>query len=220
MATVNINNAYLLAHPLNRNAFPQRLEAKSAFLHTEFLVHIQEFSPNLHAFMFKDNIHELLCEMVLEVKETLLFMNERGGKASHLAPVVACNFPSISLEKLNKKKSLGTHLQEMIMHQFQLKVLEKLLLFCDRQGATSLNLMIKDKNLNYLKAYSHFTVSEKQVITPKGQYMQIVIPTNEETYDKVLDFMEQLEQQFRYALWRRQRYNPAIRQYLKLNKFN
>ncbi len=217
MAIVNINNAYFLPHSLDGNALSQGLEPKLVPSSNSFLVHIQEFSQNLHVFTAKDYAHELLCQMVLEVKEILLPMNEREEKSTNLAPVVACNFPSINLEKLNEKKIFGTHIQGMLMCQFQLKVLEQLLLFCDKQGATNLILMIKDKNLAYLKTYSRFTISEKQVITPKGQYMQIVIPKNAGIYNKVLGSMEQLDKQFRYTLWRRQRYNPAIRGYLRSN---
>ncbi len=103
----------------------QGLEAKLAPLGDSFLVHTQEFSPNLHVFRAKDYTHQLLCEMTLEVKEIFVSLEEEGEGGGYLVPVVACSFPPISLQKLNKKTSFDGYLQELLMDQFQLKVLEQ-----------------------------------------------------------------------------------------------
>ena len=211
------NNVY----PLRRATLPQGLEAKLATLSDSFLVHIQEFSPNLHIFMAKDYTHELLCEMTVEIKEAFVSLEEDSEGGGHLAPVVACSFPSISLQKLNEKTSFDGYLQELLMGQFQLKILESLLLFCEREDAASLiltlNDTINDADLDYLKFYRRFLVSEEQVTTSRGEETQIVIPTDVDTHENVIDFMDKINREFRCALWRGQSVNTAFRDYLKLN---
>lgn len=215
MSIETVNNVY----PFRRTALPQGLEEKLVALSDSFLVHIQEFSPHLHTFMAKDYTHELLCKMTLEVKEVLVFREEEG--AGYLAPVVACSLPAITLQKLNEKTGFDSYLQELLMGQFQLKILEQLLLFCEQQDAVNLMLTlndtVNDADLNYLKFYRRFLVSEEQVTTSRGEETQIAIPTDMDTYDNVIDFMDKIDREFRCALWRGQSVNTAFRDYLKLN---
>jgi len=215
MARATVNNA----HPLNGNGSLQRGKTKLTLLSETFLFHFQEFSPNLHIFIAKDYTHELLCQMTLEVKEILVSLSEvdeEGG--GYIAPVVACSFPAISLEKLNEKIGFDGYLQELVMGQFQLKILEQLLLFCKQQNAANLiltvNDMLNDADLDYLKFYRRFLVSEAQVVTPRGEQTQIVIPTDSATYEKIVDFMDKIDREFQCALWRGQSINPPFQDYL------
>jgi len=214
MAIETITNVY----PFRGTAMPQGLEANLATLSNSFLVHIQEFSPNLHIFMAKDYTHELLCEMALEVKEIFISLEEEGESGGYLASVVACSFPPISLQKLNEKTSFDGYLQELLMGQFQLKILEQLLLFCEQKDAAHLLLTLNDPvneaDLDYLKFYRRFLISEEQVTTSRGEETQIMIPTDVGTYDNVIDFMDKIDREFRSALWRGQSINPAFRAYL------
>jgi len=215
MAKKTVNTIY----PLRGTALSQGLEANLATLSDSFLVHTQEFSPNLHVFRAKDYTHQLLCEMTLEVKEVFVSLEEEGEGVGYLTPVVACSFPPISLQKLNEKTSFDGYLQELLMGQFQLKVLEQLLLFCEQKDAANLMLTLNDPvneaDLDYLKFYRRFLVSEDQVTTPRGEETQIMIPTDVGTYDQVIDFMDKIDREFRCALWRGQSINPAFRAYLK-----
>ena len=215
MAKETVNTIY----PLRGSALSQGLEANLATLSDSFLVHTQEFSPNLHVFRAKDYTHQLLCEMTLEVKEVFVSLEEEGEDGGYLAPIVACSFPPISLQKLNEKTSFDGYLQELLMGQFQLKVLEQLLLFCEQKDAANLMLTLNDPvneaDLDYLKFYRRFLVSEEQVTTPRGEETQIMIPTDVDTYDQVIDFMDKIDREFRCALWRGQSINPAFREYLK-----
>ena len=215
MAKGIVNNV----HFLNGSDFPKRGETKFVPLSETFLVHIQEFSPHLHTFMAKDYTHELLCKMTLEVKEVLVSREQAGG--GYLAPVVACSLPAINLQKLNEKTGFDSYLQELLMGQFQLKILEQLLLFCEQQDAVNLMLTlndtVNDADLDYLKFYRRFLVSEEQVTTSRGEETQIIIPTDADTYDNVIDFMDKIDREFRCALWRGQSVNTTFRDYLKLN---
>lgn len=217
MAKATVNNVY----PLRRAALSQGLETKLATLSDSFLVDIQEFSPNLHIFIAKDYTHELLFKMTLEVKEIFVSLEEDSEGGGYFAPVVACSFPSISLQKLNEKTSFDGYLQELLMGQFQLKILDCLLLFCEQEDAANLiltlNDTINDADLDYLKFYRRFLVSEEQVITSRGEETQIVIPTDVGTYDNVIDFIYKIDREFRCALWRGQSVNTAFRDYLKSN---
>lgn len=217
MAIETVNNAY----PPRGNSLPQGFEAKLATLSNSFLVHIKELSQNLHSFMAKDYTHELLCEMPLEVKEIFVSLEDEGEDGGYLAPVVACSFPSINLQKLNEKTGFDGYLQELLMGQFQLKILEQLLLFCEQHDTVNLMLNFKDAvndaDLDYLKFYRRFLVSEEQVTTSRGEETQIMIPTDVDTYDSIVDFMDKIDREFRCALWRGQSINPAFRDYLKSN---
>ncbi len=213
MLKATVNNVY----PPRGATLPQGLEAKLATLSDSFLIHIQEFSPNLYIFMAKDYTHELLCKMTLEIKEVFVSLEEDSEGGEYLAPVVACNFPSINFQKLNEKTSFDGYLQELLMGQFQLKILEYLLLFCQQEDAAKLILTLNDTGLDYLKFYRRFLVLEEQVTTSRGGETQIVIPIDMGTYDNVIDFMDKIDREFRCALWRGQSVNTAFRDYLKSN---
>ena len=213
MLKLIINNA----HAPDGTFLPQELEIKPISLNDSFLVDFQEFSPNLYVFWAKDYTHELLCKMNLEVKEVLTPLEEEGEAGGYLAPIVACSFPSLSLEKLNEKTGFDGYLQELLLGQFYLKILEQLLLFCEERGAVYLTLIMSDADLGYLKFYRRFLVSEEQVATSRGEETQIMVPTDVETYDNIIDFMDKINREFRCALWRGQSINPAFREYLKSN---
>jgi hypothetical protein len=60
--------------------------------------------------------------------------------------------------------------------------------------------LLNDADLDYLKFYRRFLISEAQVITTIGEQPQIVIPTDLATYDKVVDFMGKIDREFQCAL--------------------
>jgi hypothetical protein len=203
------------AHSLKGNVLPQARETPP--LSDSFIFHFQELSSNLHALRLKDCLYELTCEVTLEVRETLVCFEEEGEKGGCLAPVVACSFPTIDVQRFNEKIGFDAYLQRLVMGQFQLKILEQLLLFCEQQDAVNLTLMMKDDNVDYLEIYSRFLVSAGQVTTAEGEQTEIIIPTGMQTYDKVIDFMDKIDREFQCALWREQSVNPAFREYLKSN---
>jgi hypothetical protein len=186
-------------------------------LRDSFLADFQEFSPNLYAFRARDCKHDLLCEINLEVKEIFVSLEEEDEEEAYLAPVVACNFSTINTQKFHKKTGLDGYLQGILLHQFHLRILEQLLSFCGHKDAIHLTFIIKDTDLDYLEIYSRFFASEKQVTTANGEQTQVVIPTDVDTYDEIINFMDKLDRDFRKTLWREQNSNPAFREYLKTN---
>jgi hypothetical protein len=195
----------------------QKLGTTSLPRNDSFLIDFQMFSQNLHVFRATDRNHELRCEMVLEVMESLVPSDAQGEEGAYLAPVVACSFPSISPQKLSEKISFDAYLRDILMFQFHLKILEQLFIFCEEKGAVNLILTMNDAEWDYLEIYSRFFILEEQVITSKGAQMRIVIPTDAHTYDEIIDFMDDLGKEFRTVLWRAQNTNLAFREYLKSN---
>jgi hypothetical protein len=191
------------------------LELTPASLNHLFMFDFQEFSPGLYVFSSRDCDHDLLCEIVLELRESLVCLDEDDDDEVYLAPVITCNFPSISVQKFNEKIGFDVYLQGIVMFQFQLKILQQLFLFCEEKGAVNLILMINDTDLVYLDIYSRFIVSDKKVTTAKGEQTEIVIPIDEDTHDEIADFMDDVEKEFRKTLWHEQTVNAAFREYLK-----
>jgi hypothetical protein len=214
MLKLIINNTHLFdgkdssQHSGMKQSFPQGASQNS------FLFDFQELSKNLYAFRAHDCIHDLACEMHVELKERLVYPENAREEEGYLAPVAACDLPHIDIQKLEGKVLGDEYLQGILMYQFQLKILDQLLLFCDDKDAVNLTLTISDADLDYLDIYRRFFVSEEKVITARGEQTQIVIPTDIETYDEVLDFMDEVDKNFRQSLWRDQKVNPAFRKYL------
>jgi hypothetical protein len=179
------------------------------------MLDLQEFSPDLYIFRAEDCGHELLCEMTLELKEIFVNFVDEREEEGYLAPVATCNFPSISVQKFTAKVGFNAYLQGVVMFQFQLKILEQLLLFCEEKDVATLVMMINDANLDYLDIYSRFITSARKVTTARGEQTEILISTDLDTYDEVVDFMDKVQKQFRKTLWREQTVNLAFREYLK-----
>lgn len=205
------------AHSLNGKALPHEFQTTLSPLSDSFTSLFQEFSPNLHVFAAQDNNHELACKMTVEIKEMFVSLEDEGEEGAYLASVVACSFPAIDVENLHKITGCDSYLQGILMFQFQLKILEQLLLFCEEKGAVNLILTVSDAELDYLEVYSRFFVSEERIGTSRGEQTQVMIPTDVHTYDEIVDFMDELEKDFRKILWRGQNANPVFREYLKLN---
>ncbi|MCE3230247.1 MAG: hypothetical protein K0R52_175 [Alphaproteobacteria bacterium] len=122
------------------------------------------------------------------------------------------------MQKFNAKVGFDAYLQGVVIFQFQLKILEQLLLFCGEKASVNLILTVNDANLDYLDyldIYSRFITSAKKVTSAKEEQTESVIPTDVETYEEVVDFMNEVEKQFRKTLWREQTVNLAFREYLK-----
>ena len=100
------------------------------------------------------------------------------------------------------------------MVQFQLKILEQLLLFCEEKDAVNLTLTFNETDLDYLEIYRRFFAFEEEVTTARGVQTKIVIQADVETYDDVIDFMDDVDTDLRQTLWHGQRMNPVFRKYL------
>lgn len=180
-----------------RDILPQELDINTtppaSLPPRSFLADFQEFSPNLYVVRATEIYHELTLEMILELKERFVYSKGEAEEEVYLAPIIACTLPRIDVQKFNEKACQDACFQEILMIQFQLKVLEQLFLFCEEKAAVNLILTMSDSNLDYLEMYRDFFISEEQVITARGEHTEVVIPTDMETYNKVIDFMDQVD---------------------------
>ena len=206
-------------HSSNGKVLSQKLETKltiqKSLPQNSFLVDFQELSLNLYVFRAQDLNHKLACEITLELKEGFVYSKEESEEDEYLVPIIACNFPSIDLQRFNEKVGWDEYLQGILIIQFQLKILEQLFLFCEVKNAVNLLLTINNAKFDYLEIYRRFFISEKQVITARGRQTEIVMPTDVETYDKMIAFMDEVNKDFRQTLWCEQKNNAAFRKYLK-----
>jgi len=172
-----------------------------------FMAEVQLRGPNLYSLLARDPSHYLECELILETEERDLDSLEPGA--------VICHFPNISDEKLQDHIWLDDTLYGIIMIQFQIKLLEQLLLFCATHYASKLIIFADDVQADALGVYQNFLTYKDQTLTYKGEKTEMVIPGDQATFDAWVDFMEKITIDFRQTLWREQRSNPFIRQYLK-----
>jgi hypothetical protein len=193
-------------------------EAKAAPLtsplQNSLLVDFSQLCHNLYAFNLYDFEHKLDCKMNVDIRESYVSPQGQQAEEEYLVPKAFCNFPHIDVRRLAEKVSWDEYLQGAIMVQFQLKILEQLLLCCDEKDATHVVLTISNNDYEDLEVYRHFAISEEQVNTEAGNQTEIVISTDIETYDEIVDFMDAFDADFQKTLWRNQKSNLAFRKYL------
>lgn len=178
---------------------------------TGFIAEVRKRSHCHYVLVARDPFHYLDCEIVLEIHD-----NEDEEELEPRA--VVCHFPNILAEELNEFVEEDETLYGMILIQFQMKLLEQILLFCRDHDALNLLIYVDDTSEGHaFGVYRSLVIYEDKVPTTTGTKTQMVIPTTQKTFDKWIDFMEQLNQNFRQTLWEDQRTNPSIRAYLKSN---
>jgi len=178
-------------------------------------LNFRRLSEKLYAFSHHDLDHRLDCTMNVDLRESYVYTEEGATEEEkYLVPMAFCNFPNIDIRRLREEVSWDDYLLGSIMVQFQLKTLEQLLLFCEEKDATYLALTINDANYDDLEIYRHFATSANRVGTIDGEQTEIVIPTDVETYDEIIDFMDEFGEDFQKTLWRNQKMNPVFRKYL------
>lgn len=171
-----------------------------------FSAEVRVKGPYLYEMILQDLSHYLTCNLILEVEE-----NNQGYEEK----TVICHFPTLSDEELSDFVEGDEALCDMIMVQFQMKILEQLLLFCASHYASTLVIFADDAQADDLGVYQDFLTYEDQTLTSKGEKTEMVIPADRETFDAWIDFMDDINRKFQQSLWHDQRSNPVIRQYLK-----
>lgn len=171
-----------------------------------FAAEVRLKGSHLYEMMVQDPSHYLNCDLVLEREES--YEEYRGG-------AVICHFPKISDEQLKEFIEEDDTLYEIIMIQFQMKILEQLLLFCANHHASKLIIYTDDAQAEELGIYQDFLIYQDQTCTENGEQMEMIISTDQQTFDAWVDFMKETNLKFQQELWREQRSNPTIRDYLK-----
>lgn len=171
-----------------------------------FTVDVCLRGSNLYDMVLQDSLYCLKCDLILEVEESL---------DEFSSSTVICHFPIIKGEQLKDFVEEDEILFGMFMIQFQMKILEHVLLFCASHYASKLLIFVDDAQADELEIYRDFLSHEDQTITSHGEKTEMVIPADRETFDQWVDFMEEVNIKFQQTLWREQKNNPIIRQYLE-----
>jgi hypothetical protein len=199
------------------------LSRQSANVHNNYktcqketlLFDCREISSNLYIFMARDLDHELACEMTLELTEGFAPAADGIHEEDYIVPILTCNSLSIDVSRFNEKVCWDAYLQAMLLLQFQLKILEELLLFCEEKDVVTIMLTLNDTEEDDIEVFQRFSLSSERVITPNGEQAKIVIQAGTKTYDSIIDFIDEINRNFHQALWRNQKTNAAFRNYIK-----
>lgn len=194
-----------VAAPSQETPSAKNLDAPSSFT-----VEVRMKGPYLYEMAIHDPFHYLKGDFMLEVEEA----RGEGGSGS-----VICHFPTLSDEALNGFVEEDETLYGMLMIQFQMQVLEQLLLFCATHCASTLIIFADDAQADALGVYRDFLTYKDQTLTRKGEKTEMAIPANREAFDAWIDFMDQVNRKFQRSLWHEQKANPVIRKYLKNSPF-
>jgi hypothetical protein len=159
----------------------------------------------------KDPYHYLECDLTLDVVE--------ADVSNNTSPLVVCEFSTISDEELmdfiwEDETLLGT-----ILIQYQMRILEKLLVFCANHDAARLHLIVNEDESEKFSIYEDFVSYEATLLSQGTRKKTMVIPIGEKTFDGWVEFMEHIHKKLIQGLWADQRTNPAIRHYLQSNPF-
>lgn len=167
----------------------------------DFTVKTRKIGQQVYEMIIQDPSHDFGCDLILEIEE-------RDGDTT-----AVCDFPLI-LNESNKFLDEDEILYGIIMVQFQMKVLEQLLLFCADHKAFHLSIYMDDAQAEGFGIYQDFLVYCDETLTENGEQTKMVIPSDKKTFDKWRTFMKKTNLDFEQDLWRAQRTNPAIRRYL------
>jgi hypothetical protein len=188
------------ASPIN----PHPLELSK----TGFNTKLQSHGPSVYCMTANDPSHLLNCEIFVEVFEDI---NDDHNETK----VVSCHYPIIPIESLSQYVWEDEVLTSMILVSFQMKIMQQLLFISNNHYASLLRIYAEEDQVDSLEIYRNFLEDEGVPQNHWRDAAQLVIPVNEQTIQAWEDFMNSVTLQFHQTLWRDQRMNPAMRQYLK-----
>ncbi len=194
--------------PVEETPFPPFLLARPTEGFSAEVSHVPVKNTPLTLFemKIKDPSHYLACTLALELEEGL--EEDEEGK-------VICHFSSIQDGSLNKLVMEDETLFGLILVQFQMRIMEQLLLFCSEQCASELTLYMDHDQAEKFGIYESFLTHQGKALTFNGEQTEMVMPADPETFDAWVDFMDKTSRDFRQTLWKDQKENPVIRFYLK-----
>lgn len=192
---------------------------------TGFTFKIEEHGQGCYLFVACDPFHhiddfELLLTIQNDIGEGDLEFDEEGFIREDMEPYLACHFPDINVEKLMDFVCADEMLYATIMVNFQLKVLRELLLFCSEQAISRLVVSVDEdpnEDGHAWHAYDELVKFQDRVPTKNGTQVNLTICSSSRTYDRLVDLMDNIKQEFHQTLWKEHRDNFAMREYLKIN---
>jgi hypothetical protein len=154
-----------------------------------------------------DISHYLSCSLTLEVQPS--------DDESEFGDVI-CHFPVIQEEYLEALLWEDEVLINMVMRQFYLKILERLLVFCNNHNALKLIVHANAREAKKMGIYEQFAVHTQEIISHHGRTATLVIPMDTETQNKLIEYMAHVADAFREIL---EDDDPVVQQYAKFSAF-
>lgn len=173
-----------------------------------FTAEVQNKGQNLYVLVTQDAAHCLSCELALEIQK-------KGGQKGSKEIEVICHFPVIMDGQLKEKIGHDLTLHGVIMIGFHLKFMEQLLQFCIDHQAKSLSLFADDDQADGLEIYRQFLAQQDQSIPTPPHGATLAFPISQGIVRDWKGFMDLMASKFRQALWREQKGNPMIQNYLR-----
>jgi hypothetical protein len=174
-----------------------------------FSASIKVQAPLLYIMAAQDPIHSLACDLVLEIENAI---NEFGSRT------VICHFPHIDDEKLSYSIDHDETLLGIVTIQFQMKVLEQLLKFCENHHASRLIIYADDDYYDYLGIYREF-ISCGTHNQDECENTELAFTVDSQLIGDWKDYMNHINISFRQTLWQHQKGNFAIKNYLRKHPF-
>lgn len=196
-------------------SYEEKLNAINNSPHDLCAFDVKEIVKDLYHVNFQDLFHGIGCHFTIEKRRQFDPTEEWNEDFSPMKPTISGDFTVIDLTKLNKKVFDDEYLCNMLLFQFQLNMLEQLLLFSEEVDAGQLILIFNEKNQHYYDVFEPFVTSKEEVISRNGEGLEITIPCTLAVYDQLIDLIEEVEHGLQQTLWREQKYNPTYRNYLK-----
>ena len=184
------------------NPAPVQAASDASKSNARFSVKVSKVENNLYKMSIQDPFHDLGCDLTLESKS--------GANET----TVTCHVP-VFLGESNKFLDEDELLYGIIVVQFQMNVLEQLFMFCAKRNASRLTIYMDNVQAEGFGIYQDFLVHCNQTITKNGKQTEMVISTGRKPLSKWRSFMKKNNLELEQDLWREQRFNYAIRRYLK-----
>jgi hypothetical protein len=175
-----------------------------------FHVNVLPKGPLLFVMTALDPSHFLSCELVLEVVHS---------PNDNEPTFVVCHFPEIQDDELYKFIDQDEMLLGLTMVDFQMKILEQLYNFCLTHHASNLVIYTDNNSGDALGIYREFLTTIHETTVKMDTFSEIIFPVCEETNIKRASFMDIVSLKLRQTLWQEQRYNFAVKKYLKSHPF-
>ena len=179
--------------------------------------HYLDIAQNIFGGIFQDSHQGLETSWTLDIRFRLRHLACYPRLRRLALPVMVCELLALDMATFDQKTMGEGFLYKGLVTQYYLRMLERLLQFCQDRDARTLMMVFKGKGIVFSGIYTPYSIYSREVKTRKGKEMHLAIRVMPETLDSVLENLYSLEQQIRQRLWKFQRYNPVFRKYLKDN---
>lgn len=185
-----------------------------SYIDKKFGMKIERKSESMYRFLAREPINSIGGRLSLEICGEI-------DKDDFENTLLICHFPDMLCGELYEDIDKNKTLYEIIMIQFQIKILEHLMTFGRENEISNLLIYVDNTGGEHpLKIYSHIAIYENKKPFIDSTKTELFIPINQETVDKWLSFTAKVKQDFLYTLWSKKNNDTLVRDYLVSNHSN